>query len=95
MMLLGETIWVRIPRFTGRANNGAAVVSPSPTNGREAALVNACAEILIIRFRATHLNTGHLMKAWSAWAIPAIVEWVSLPVLAAKSKNSGSQLFDL
>jgi len=48
-----------------------AVVSPSPNNGGEVALVNACAEILIIRFRATHLNTGHLMKAWSAWGNPS------------------------
>ena len=75
MMLLGETIWVPIPRFTRREQWRWLLFHPVLTTLAKLRWLTLVLNILIIRFRATHLNTGPLMKARSAWGNPSYC-WV-------------------
>jgi hypothetical protein len=77
MMLLGETIWVCILRFTRREQWRWLLFHPVLAAVVKLRWLTLALSILIIRFRATHLNTGPFMKAWSAWDNPSYC-WVGL-----------------
>ena len=77
MMLLGETIWVRIPRFTRREQWRWLLFHPVLAVVAKLRWLTLVLSIPIIRFRTTHLNTGSFMKARSAWDNPSYC-WVGL-----------------